>query len=192
MWYNGGMVRYIVLAIFFVGVSIIMFTNPFDFSQEMRDAIVPWATLALAFVAIFTIVHSDVKEGRRRNIERLADIMDWIESIIQETHVIETIEPTNFSGGSDTYEILQTKDKINDFNRFGLLGNHMQILARRIDIELYVSVRTLSQAMRDLTNEDWTSPGLIDARKMLKTHEERIYSIAKPLLDDIVKRIERC
>ena len=185
------MVRYVVLAISFVVVSIIMFTNPFDFSKELRDTIIPWATLALAFVAIFTIVHSDVKEGRRRNIERLVDIIDWVESIIRETHVIETIEPTNFGDGSDTYEILQTKDKINDFNRFGLLGSHMQILARRVDRELYVSVRTLSQAIHDLTNEDWTRPTLIDARKMLKTHEERIYSIAKPLLDDIVKRIER-
>jgi len=185
------MVSYVILAISFVVVSIIMFANPFNFPQDVRDTIVPWATLTLAFVAIFTIVHSDVKEGRRRKIQRLADIMDWIEDIIRETHVVETIEPTDFSDGSDTYEILQTKDKINDFNRIGLLGRHMQILATRIDKELYVSVRTLTQAIYDLTKEDWTSPTLIEAREMLKTHEERIYSIAKPLLDDIVKRIER-
>jgi len=94
---------------------------------------VPWATLALAFVAIFTIVHSDVKEGRRRNINRLVDIMDWVEDIIRETRPVETIEPTNFNGGSETYEILRVKDEINSFNRFSLLGNHMQILAIRID-----------------------------------------------------------
>ena len=185
------MVRYIVLLISFIVVSVILFANPFNFPKEIKEAIVPWATLALAFVAIFTIVHSDVRERRGRTIGRLVDILDWVEDIIGLTHTIETVEPPILDDGNNTYEILKIKDEINAFNRERELGKHIEILAWRVEKALYIRVRSLTQAIDEMLGEDWTSPNLVDIRNQLNTHETRIYGMAKPLLDDIVRKIEQ-
>ena len=91
------MFRYIGLFISFVIVSVIIFVNPFGFSTGVKNTIVPWATLALAFVAILTILHSDIREERMRKRERLGHILDWAMDVIELTQVIKTPEPPSLN-----------------------------------------------------------------------------------------------
>ena len=191
MWYNVNMARYITLLIFFIAMSIILLFDPFNFSKEVKEVIVPWATLVLAFVAILTILHSDIKEGKRRTLNRLADILDWAEDIVRLTHVVETPEPTDLGSGADTYERLRYNDKINDFNRLRITGDHIRILSLRVDKELYVTARSLISAVDDLLRENWGDLDLINTRNQLAEHETRIYGIAKLLINEITNRLER-
>ena len=185
------MIRYLILFLTFVFFSVILFLNPFSFQNEIMNTFLPWATLSLAFVTVLTIIHSDVREGRQRDLDRLVNIMDWLEDIIRKIHPIETLQPPIIGDSSDnTIEILTNRDEINDINSFFMLGSHMQILARRIDKELYVSVRTLTQALKEMIQEDWSNVSVQKMRENLKTHEDRVYGLAKPLFDEIVKRIE--
>ena len=82
------MVGYIALFISFVIVSVLIFVDPFGFPQETKDAIIPWATLTLALVAVLTIIHSDLKDERRRKLLRLQDIMEWATDLLSATQVV--------------------------------------------------------------------------------------------------------
>ncbi|MFC2017121.1 hypothetical protein ACFLUD_01745 [Chloroflexota bacterium] len=196
------MVRYIILGVFFIVVSVILFVDPLNFSQDLKAAVVPWATLALAFVAIFTIFHSDERARIGKKIDRLSSILDWTQEIIDLTHIIETIEPKEptFLGEplfdkhdmDHTYEIFRISDTIDKFNRLGTTGGHEQVLAWRVDKKvLYVMVRSVTQAINDLTQEEWKQLDLNETRHTLNIHEARIYGLAKPLIDDVIKRLEK-
>jgi len=172
------MLRYIGLFISFVIVSVVIFINPFGFSTAVKDILLPWATLALAFAAVLTILHSDIREERMRKRERLGDILDWATDIIDLTRIIKTPEPPSLTEGTDTYEILQQSDKINSFNRAKVLGEYTKILSFRIDKQLCVMVTNVVQAINDLVNEDWQSFDVKTTRYWLTEHEKRIYDIA--------------
>ncbi len=185
------MFRYIGLLISFIIVSVILLVNPFGFSAETKNIIVPWATLALAFVAILTILNSNIREERIRKDRRLGDILDWAMDIIELTQVIKTPEPPSLTDETSTYEILNQKDKINSFNRVKVFGEHMKIVAFRVDKQLCAMVTNLVQAINDLLDEDWQSFDLNTTRYWLAEHEKRIYDITQDLVDDITKRLQR-
>lgn len=187
------MLKYIALSISFIIVTILIFANPFNFSRAIQEALMPWATLTLAFVAILTIVRSNIREERSKKIDRLADILEWATDIVRVTHTIETPEPPKFSDtGAATYERLQLNDRINDFQRFSLLNDHMKILSFKVDKELHVTVCSLAMAIDDLLNENWCNFDIVTTRSWLAEYENRIYEIAKVLINETTKRIQRC
>ena len=189
MWYNGGMIRYIVLFVVFIIISVLIFVNPFNFSQDIKDTITPWATLALALVAVLTIIHSDIKEERGKRTNRLSSMLDWATDIISNTQTIETPQPAYLDSGEETYERLRLNDKINSFNSLIISGEHIKLMALRIDKDLYASVGSLVQAIDDLLKGDWLALDVIATRNMLAQHEQRIYGIAENLITEIRRRL---
>jgi hypothetical protein len=183
------MIRYIILFVIFIIISILLFVNPFNFSQEIQDTITPWATLSLALVAVLTIIHSDIKEERGKRTNRLSAILDWTTDIISNIQTIETPKPTYIRNGEETYERFSLNDKINSFNSLIISGEYVKLMALRIDKDLYASVGSIVQAIDDLLKEDWLSFDVYETRNMLAQHEQRIYGIAKKLIIEIRRRL---
>ncbi len=83
------MVSYVVLAISFVVVSITMFANPFNFSQEVRDTIVPWATLTLAIAAFWAIWQNYSFRRKDRKACSLDEIRSWAKASIELCYMVD-------------------------------------------------------------------------------------------------------
>jgi hypothetical protein len=181
--------RYIILIISFIILTILIFTNPFNFPQDIRNAITPWATLSLALVAVLTIIHSDLKEERRNKLHRLQQVMEWATDVLDATQVIEV--PKEFFGEGNSYEKWRLFDKINDFGRLKIEGEHIKIISLRVDKELCSAVTVVTQAIDDLLNEDWNSLDIIGIRNWLAEHEKRIYGSTKALINEATKRLNR-
>jgi len=190
-----GVIMYIVFIGLFVLLSLILFINPFHFSQNIRDMLMPWATLALAFATILTILRADARERRNRRISWLSDILEWIEDIIRLTHTVEVVDVNSHEMRDDiegrTYLILNIRDEINDFRRQRESGDHIQILASRTNRIIYLRVKSILQALDEILEEDWASSDLKELRDKLEIHEARIYSLASPLKKDILKALEQ-
>jgi hypothetical protein len=186
-------VIYIVFIVLFVLLSLVLFINPFHFSQDVRNMLIPWATLALAFTTILSVLRADIRERRSRRIDRLADILEWIEDILRLTHTVEILDTElhKETGEEPTYLILEIRDEINNFKRQRESGDHIQILASRADRAIYVGVTSVLQAIDDLLKEDWVRHDLKEIRNTLRTHEARIYSLASPLKKNILKALEQ-
>ena len=71
------MTKYLILALTFIIVSVIILFDPFKFSQDTKDAIIPLATLALAFAALVTIIYSQGQEARRKRETVIDEIINW-------------------------------------------------------------------------------------------------------------------
>jgi hypothetical protein len=71
------MIKYLILALTFIIVSVIILFDPFKFSQDTKNAIVPLATLALAFAALLTIIYSQGQESRRKRETIIDEIIEW-------------------------------------------------------------------------------------------------------------------
>jgi hypothetical protein len=160
-----------------------------DWINLVAAILIGGGTLALAFMTWKSIQQTRSIQKR----ERLAHILDWAEDIIGLTQIIKTPEPPSLDKdiGTETYERLEQKSKINSFNGVKSLGDHMKILSFRIDKELCAMVSNLIQAIDDLLNEDWQSFDLETTRYWLTEHEKRIYDIAQDLVADITKRLQR-
>jgi len=187
------MVGYIALFISFVIVSVLIFVDPFGFPQETKDAIIPWATLTLALVAVLTIIHSDLKDERRRKLLRLQDIMEWATDVLSATQVVAIPEEKPWSKDLDlSYERFRQIDKINDFKRLSIQGEHIRIISLRVDKELCSAVTTVAQAIDDLLKDNWHSFDVITTRNWLAEHESRIYNLVKTLINEATERLESC
>lgn len=184
------MVRYITLVILFALLSFMLFANPFHFPKELWEMITPWATLTLAFTTVFVVLQSDIRERRNKTISRLADIIEWAEDVIRLTHTVETKNITLDAQQDTTYVILQIRDKIEEFRRQRESGNHIQIIASRINKPLYVRVKSILRALDEILEEDWVNPSLSEIWDKLNIHETRIYGLANPLKDDVLKKLE--
>lgn len=168
-----------------------IFVDPFNFPPEVKDVITPWATLALALVAILTIIHSDLREERRNTLHRLQQVMEWSTDVLDITQVIETPEKP-FSNEVDTsFERYRQIDKINDFKRININGEHIKVISLRVDKELCSAVTAVTQAIDDLLKENWRSFDVITMRNWLKEHEKRIYDLVRTLINETTKRLDR-
>lgn len=166
-----------------------MFSNPFNLSQDTRDAILPWATLSLALVAVWTIMHSDLREERSNKLRRLQQVMEWATDVLKATQVIEV--PREFFGEENPYEQWRQFDKINDFGRLNIEGEHIKIISLMVDRELCSAVTVVNQAIDDLLKEDWRSLDTSGIRNWLAEHEKRIYDSTKALINEATKRLDR-
>ncbi len=185
------MFRYIALIVSFIIISVLIFVNPFNFPTEVKDTIAPWATLTLALVAILTIIHSDLREERRNNLYRLQQVMEWATDVLNITQVIETPETPSFNEVDTSFERYRQIDKINDFKRINIEGEHVKIISLRVDKELCSAVTAVTQAIDDLLKENWRSLGAVNMRNWLKEHEKRIYDLVRTLINETTKRLEK-
>ena len=150
----------------------------------------PWATLALAFVAILTIIQADMKEKKERRLRRLSSIIDWATDVINKTKLIEFPDIKYLDGGTETYEILRQQDEIKDFNSLVTSGEYLKRSALIIDKTLYVSVHGVIQAINELLAENWKNLDVDTTRELLQSHEQRIYGMANNLLVELDKRLK--
>lgn len=67
----------IFVTIIFVAACGIIFLEPFNLSPQKIDAILPLATFALAYIAVLTILYSNLKDKKRRKLSSLMEIDDW-------------------------------------------------------------------------------------------------------------------
>jgi len=66
-----------LVTIIFLAACAIIFFNPFQFPQREIDAILPLATFCLAYVAVLTIILSNLKEKKLKKQSSLMEIDDW-------------------------------------------------------------------------------------------------------------------
>ena len=183
------MLRYIVAIAIFVAITVLLFANPFGFSQEFRDAIVPWATLCLALVAVLTIIHSDLREERRRKLNRLQDVMEWATDVLSNTQVIHP--PTSFwsADTNDVYVRSRQIDKVSDFKRLSIQGEHMKIISKLGNEEIVTAVTTVTQSIDDLLGEDWSTFDIVGFRDWIAEHEGRIYENTRLLIAECTRQL---
>lgn len=67
----------ILVTIIFVAACGIIFLEPFKLPPPKIDAILPLATFALAYIAVLTILYSNLKDKKRRKHSSLMEIDDW-------------------------------------------------------------------------------------------------------------------
>jgi hypothetical protein len=185
------MFRYIIVVIAFAIVSVLIFVDPFNFPKEIKDALTPWATLALALVAILTILHSDLREERRNRLHRLNQVMDWATDVISITQVVETPEIPLLRRDS-SFERYRQIEKLNDFKRVNIEGEHVKIISLRVDKELCSTVTAVTQAIDELLKENWHSLDVPTMSEWLAEHEKRIYDLVRILINETTKRLDKC
>jgi hypothetical protein len=187
------MLRYILVIVLFVAITVLLFANPFGLSQGFRDAIVPWATLSLALVAVLTIIHSDLREERRRKLNRLQAVMEWATDVLNATQVIHPPKDFIVHGddvGTATYERLGQIDKVNDFKRLSIQGEHIKIISTLTNKEILSTVSTVTQSIDDLLREDWSTFDIIGFRDWIAEHEGRIYQNTRLLIAECTRQLK--
>lgn len=152
----------------------------------------PWATLALALVAILTIIHSSIKEERQKNLRRLQNIMEWACDVIDITRIVE-IPDTYLTKYPDdkSYERHRQADDISEFKGLYIGGQHINILSLRVSRELCSAVSAVTQAIDDLLKENWLNLDVDVTREWLGEHKKRIYELTQEVVDECTKRIEK-
>ena len=186
------MLRYILVIVLFVAITVLLFANPFNLSQGFRDATVPWATLSLALVAVLTIIHSDLREERGRKLNRLQAVMEWATDVLNATQVIHPPKDFVVRGddvGTATYERLGQIDKINHFKRLSIEGEHIKIISMRANKEILAAVTTVTQSIDDLLGEDWSTLDIIGFRGWIAEHEGRIYQNTRSLIAECTRQL---